>query len=478
MSEQKKKVIFFGIFFLALTALTVGFIYYIDVAACRVPIMDYWEWIADYGPKFVDHSIGVKDFIINPDKSAMSAQHMSPGSSALQLWILYFNKFDVWVLVILGTIIRVLAGWCLTLVFIRKCYRTCKSKAALLITGLLIFAAYINLNQWEVLSQPFIFTFSFRVALYLLSFFWAQEYYNNLENGTVAQNIIQTILFGVYCGLLTILISSAYFVGHLFAIILTGIIKFIWCPEFRKKAKFSMPIYVVLQMIAVLLYYTMIRLSVSLKGGSTAGINFKIIDVIKGLFVYIGSLIVPQTYVESAGYESALAIGTFIFVIMIALMIAYFKLGIDKKSLFPFMCIVYAGTTGAVIAVGRVSAFGIGTMNSSRYVVESTIGLIGLIWMGFEVLQNVAIKSVIGLDKIVLVTALTIGLSFSATTEIKIAPYRGAYYTQLYNYMLDVDNVDDSSLGVFQNTPENVRFVVEFFKENNYSIFQPDFKYR
>lgn len=399
MKVKGSKVAYYSLFAVILCAFSPVFVYYVSLAGSRVPIMDYWEWIADYGPRFADHSISIWDFVVNPGKSPMSAQHISPGSMALQMWILHISKYDVRVLVLLGTGIRLIVGWIIAFYFLVKNFDAYKSRFTTFWAGILLFMAYINLNQWEVLSQPF--TFSIRMALYLFSFIWAQKYYNELSDRTTRSNIIHTFLLGGYCALLTILFSSAYFVGHLFAIILLGLVKYIRSVDCKRKVKLQVLLFSVIQIVGVLIYFGMMNLSAN-SGGGTAGISFKVTDVIQGVFVFMGSLIVPQSYVEACGYIPAMAVGIFIFVILFIAIILYFKLGLDKEYTFPLMCVVYAGTTAATIAVGRISAFGVGTMNSSRYVVEGTVGLIGLIMMCYRIMKTLEDKAGIYMDKIIL----------------------------------------------------------------------------
>lgn len=475
--ETPKRKLCYMILAIVLCMISALFCYYIYIAGSRVPIMDYWEWIADYGPRFTDHSINIRDFIVNPDKSTMSSQHVSPGSMALQMWILYIFKYDVRILVFLGTVIHIITGAVIAFIFYKKNYDKYNSKICTFFTAILLYIVYLNLNQWEILSQPFTFTFSIRSAMYLISFIWAQKYFDILLGESDRTKMAHTIIFGIYCMLLTDLISSAYFVGHLFAIIFIGFIKVFRCGKINKKSKYAFGLYILIQIIGVILYIKMMHLSAG-GGTKSSQMSFNIMHVIQGIFVYIGSLIVPQSYVEVCGYIPAMTVGIVIFIIMLTTMVLYFKNGLDREHTFALMCIIYAGVTAATISVGRISAFGIGTMNSSRYVTESTVGLVGLVILCYKVVQHTENKKGVFIDKIILGCALAIGLIMSAYNELKIAPYRGIYNKQLYSYMMDIDNADDSALAMFQNTPDNVRYVTNYFKEHKYSIFAQDYNYR
>jgi len=64
-------------------------------------------------------------------------------------------------------------------------------------------------------------------------------------------------------------------------------------------------------------------------------------------------------------------------------------------------------------------------------------------------------------------------LSASTVMELCTMPSRRAYSECLREKMLIIDALDDDALGEFQaNSPDDVRYCVEFFKENGLSIFK------
>ena len=112
-------------------------------------------------------------------------------------------------------------------------------------------------------------------------------------------------------------------------------------------------------------------------------------------------------------------------------------------------------------------------MVASRYVVESSIGLVGMIWMTYALFGDAA-KNWLMACKVVTAPLLCILMMLCVIkVETGIAPYRKIYYENLADMMRNIDDYADEELGAFQaNSPDDVRYCIEFFKENGLSIFK------
>lgn len=67
--------------------------------------------------------------------------------------------------------------------------------------------------------------------------------------------------------------------------------------------------------------------------------------------------------------------------------------------------------------------------------------------------------------------ALLVLLGISAWSENNIAPYRGIYSDSIKEIMYNIDDFSDEELSITQGYAEDVRYCVNFFKENKLSIF-------
>ena len=113
-------------------------------------------------------------------------------------------------------------------------------------------------------------------------------------------------------------------------------------------------------------------------------------------------------------------------------------------------------------------------MTSSRYVVESTFAIFGMAWMTYEVFKGKKLS--VGNNKWVVYVATAfcvLWLLAGSIIENNIAIYRKAYDKSLRDMMLNIEEYADDELGAFQaNSPDDVRYCIEFFKENGLGIFE------
>ena len=111
--------------------------------------------------------------------------------------------------------------------------------------------------------------------------------------------------------------------------------------------------------------------------------------------------------------------------------------------------------------------------------VESSIGLLGIVWLTYEQYhadgsEKIAISNVVrSTYGVGIAVALFFvgGLTISAISEMRIAPYRGAYNESIKEIMLNIDERSDEELAVTQGEASDVRVSVAFLKRYNLSIF-------
>lgn len=466
MDLQQKKTVYRTVM-IAFGVMAFLYAIYVAVAKMSVPIMDYWRWIAVYGQDVLDGTVTFADWFRSD-----AGQHIHPLSMMITFWMLKIFHFDVVPLVVCGMLLRILVAGGLTVFFVlrfRKGERETPVRLSLFAVAVAL--SVLNFNQWEAALEPFSLAFMLRVTLFYASFYMADRFVGGLEERSTAKNLLYGACLGAYCGLLTVFASSAYFVGHLVAIGL-AILWGLWCKR-RALVRFLAPAFLwfVLSLAGAIVYYILFRARAD--AAVPTGVLQQIFPVLQGIVCFWGSMVVHQTVSDFLGLGIVTAVGLLLLAFTVWVTFYYIRLHKDGKSLFPLICVLYAFLTGAVIAVGRVGSYGVGTMTSSRYVVESAIGLVGLIFMAYDVLTKKDFSlQVKRLFCGVMVFSL-VWLSASTVMELCTMPSRRAYSERLREKMLIIDALDDDALGEFQaNSPDDVRYCVEFFKENGLSIFK------
>lgn len=439
---------------------------YAMIAKSTVPIMDYWQWIATYGQRVLDGTISFSDYF-NSDLG----EHIQPIGMAINFGMLRANNFNVAPMIEWGVFGRIIVAG-LVCVYFLWCEYVDKKQSYLLlgISAVAIIASVLNYNQWEMTIEPFSIGCIFRIFCYLLSFLYVDFFVNKIESQSICKNILRALLFGIYCGFLTLFVGAAYFVGHLMAIGLTSLYV-LWIK--RKSYKvylYPMAVWAIVSFISACVYYYL----VSLRGVSVKGDPFTVEDflvLLQAICYFWGGLLIHNQTMEQYGNMYCLIIGMSLLIYIICNLIRYLRYDKSDKKLFPVACILYALSLSVAISFGRISRFDPSYLASSRYTIESSIGLVGVVWMGLSLARNSQSrldKAVYGLS----VCIILLLLSNAANVEQKIAPYRKIYNDNLTEMMIDIDDYPDEALAPFQaSSPDYVRDCVAFFKENNLSIF-------
>ena len=439
---------------------------YAMVAKSTVPIMDFWHWTAIYGEDVWNGTISLSDYFFSD-----AGEHMQPFAMALQFGVLKASRFDVVPLVTWGVALRIVIAGFLGVVFFRRYWQEEDNgrKIILVICTGAIMMSPLNYNQWEMAMEPFSLGNACRVLMYYLSFLWIDQFVREFPNRKYRTNLLLGALLGVYCAFLTIFVGSAYFVGHLPAIGLV-LLWVLWRHRAQWKEYLGpLAAWCIISFIGACVYYGLF--TAGGRGASSTESEHILLLLLEGVAMFWGSLFLPQTLCDTLGVAPFCILGTLVLVYAIYITIRYLNTAQAEQNTMPVICVLYAIIIATMICWGRIGRFGPDTMISSRYVIESSIGLVGILWMTYGVFIASARTRRVWCKSLAVTLVTIILLSYSAKIETGIAPYRKIYNDNLKELMWNIDDYSDEELGVTQGSAEDVRFCVAFFRENNLSIF-------
>lgn len=451
--------------FLVLAAIYAG---YTRIAGSTVPIMDFWHWIRVYGEDLLHGTISFRDFF-----HADPGQHIRPLSMALQFYVLRAFKFNVSSLVIGGMLLRILLAAGVVVVFLR-----CNRKQIVAHPVFACFAAMgiamsvLNYNQWEMTMEPFSLSNACRVLLYYVSFYLVDRFLRGMDTRSFKKNVWMGFGIGLLCCFLTIFVGAAYFTGHLPAIGLTMLFFLFARGNGKKEYWIPAGCWCAVAFLGACVYYGIFSAgAASVSGAHSAD---SLIFLCKCLVLFWGSLFYPQFLMESRGYLPVWILGMLFLIFSVCILVCYLIRACREPdmqhSMIPVMCYFYALVISVVIAMGRTDRYGMWTMTSSRYVIESSIGLTGVLWMLFSVFVQgrTKWKILVGRASAILMLVL---LLYSARAEILNAPNRKAYNDRIRQMMMNPEEFSDEELAFAQGSPDDVRYCIDFFRENNLSIY-------
>lgn len=337
--------------------------------------------------------------------------------------------------------------------------------------------AVVNLNQWEILDYCSSKNFMIRIFLYLISFWIIDNYLNhsaipNQKSWAKALGIGLCGVFIIFC------CSAAYYPGYVAAICGVILLHVLLKKGDITNIKQSVVLMALLLGGAVLTMETTdFGVGVgNVANGETLGFGY-----IKEFIVMLGSTVIPQTKGQEC-FELYYIVGVVILMTAIASLVIFFKEKLYQRTWFPIECLVYAGTSIVVIVFGRSKSFGLATLTSSRYVVETTLGLLGIIQICLLAISNkwndrkksaVFEKTV----AVVVVVAISLMIIYSDLVEYRIGPYRGALNRKMIALAMDIDDASDAELSVFQTSPNNVRSGITAMKKYHLGLWNEKSKY-
>lgn len=438
---------------------------YIELAKCTVPYSDYFQWTAAYGEKIVDSSLTWKDFF-----KSDSGVHIQPLAMFVTSQVLKLTNFDYSVLVTSGMVLRCVIALVLAMSFFLAFTRgKDNSPLRALVFAVLVAFVFLNFNQWEITTAPFSLCFSLRILIYFATFYIGDRWIQGVKNRKQWVNVIYGAVLGLGLSCVTVLVSAGYFVAHITAI---GIVfVFVVIENAKDIKRYLLPLSVcgVTTLAGCILYLAMLygarKTSISL--------TFRELELLLGIFLFWGRAVLPFD-VSDAEFGSVpnAIMGTIVVLSMIFLVICYLKKG--RRSRFPLYCLVYANIAAITIMMGRSNNFTYMTIMSSRYTIESTIGLVGVAWMLADCLVSKRGKQLRSIS-LVIAILLIAGLLYSAYAEGRKAPAIRHFYDDLEVELIDYDNCPDETLiQISANSPDVVRQSLAFLEEEHLSIFAKD----
>jgi hypothetical protein len=447
-----KKILYLITFFM-----TAGYIcYYIFISAGQVPLMDYWLNSKEYLEMVMTQSFQWNRIFIFPH-----ALHWNPLYTICDYFLIHIFRCDNRAYVYGGMMFSY-AIFTLMLMIYRKHFEPDNLIATFI--GIVLFVMpFINLNQWEIFTLYCNLQFMMRIFTYLVLMYFLDRLLYNY--GRYRKGMLFICVFSI-ANLFTIfMMSQAYFPGLIAAEIAVILIDMI---IYRKKEKKYIYIGTLLSSVIGFLFYyaTLQKIEIGIR--KDIGFFDRMMNYSKGLIIMLGGVLVPQT-VAQENIRINYIMGSIILVLAIMAVFMFFKMKIYNETYFPLLCMIYAFVSIIVIMLGRMS-YGLEYLTSSRYVVETTVGLSGLIqiyWWCF--LKKRKVNRVV--HSVVLFSML-IAIGYVNKTEMKIGPYRKAYNQNMVDLALGIDNVSDEELQIFQAPPEDVRGGIEVMKKYHLCLWR------
>lgn len=472
---NKNKIInYYKNYHISINAILVMFlilVYYLYISTLNVPVMDYWRYLNEIGEKIFDNTLTFRDVWKN-----VGVQRNPLIYTLFAVNIKYFN-YNTQIEIFLGALILAINSF---IIFDRYRKTTLKlnieNKNNIEFLFIPILFAIFNLNQWEILTLEFSLAFMLRIMMYLIIFIKVDELL--LGEKTEFKNVISIciILFFTIC-----FMSQGYFPALVGSIILVVCIDLIF---YNKSFKYLKIKYILFISIAIVLSFIVYLYGIT--PSNDESISFKEIlkfildgEFFKGFILMLGASILNVGLITNIKNISLFYIvGSIVFIISVYSIYIYFRRGINKKSYLPIMLILYSFINIALIIYARIHVFDLVYIISSRYTVETTIGILGvLLILAYNILtyksKNDKKDKPIFNKYLFFMMIITIFLLYTGLTEIKTGPYRKLYGDGLVKIMVDIENYEDSELTPFQATEEHmVRDGVELMKKYELGIFR------
>ena len=442
---------------------------YLAMTNEEIPLMDFYIGFETFADKVFSNQLTISDCFVLPHPI-----HWAPLGTPLQLFFLKVFKCNNLAYVYFGGGFLILT-LIMVLVWANRTIRSGKLWVDILIyLGIAI--CMTNLNQWEILDLWCSAAFMLRILLYFLVFLTVDRFLLK-EKTKGGRTLLQGLGCGVLGGLVLILLSGAYYPGYIVAISAVIILHVFLAKNEGKKEKGIALIALLIMIGSAAFVYLTTASNAGISDGTAFGT-----DYLRGFFVMLGSTVIPQSSIPLTDFTEHIVVGVIIFLFVVETVIVFFKDRLYEKSWFPLMCLIYAGTSVAIIIYGRSDSYGFGTLTSSRYVVETTIGLLGIVMIqGMSISKHIrekgtkpAIRRAAGAVIALCVAGMVI---YANVQEHKAGPYRKAYYQNMIRLALDIDNASDDELVVFQASASDVRSGIAAMKKYKLCLWAENSKY-
>lgn len=445
--------------------------YNVNIAKCTVPYSDFFRWILDYSKEIISGK-GIMVFFENDN-----SQHYQPLACLISMGFLHVVNYDFSMLVISGVVIKVAACIILLLIYFYNSKKT--SISTMIFSSVLIVISMLNYNQWEIITEPFALASAVRVLLYMGSFWGLAVFFRTYSKRSWEKNCAYVIAIGLVNDVIIVTICGGYFAAYSFALIFTVIVAML---TNRSKQKYYLAVIYFLILFAGIIVYLSLSNTFDESGvGITVTIE-NIIAILDGFVLFWGTSLLPTTMANFSGMvEFYCIIGCILLIFMFGMFIFCIinnnKKGGDVYNLFAICLIVYANALGLSIAVARVPAYGIQTMMSSRYTVDSALGLMAFSF-GFSrcaiELQRKEEKSFRIMKRTIDITLLLLCIILMGTSiyEGSKSKYIRGFYDEIEEQLQNIDGCSDEFLSSISGTKSQItRESLKYMKAQKISIY-------
>ena len=452
------------LFFLLILCLGYFVCNYLYISIYDFPLMDFWNGGAEKIEKVMNNQVGIGYFFPIP--------HVLHANSLFAVYDWVMTKYfacNVVISMYLGGIFLTLCAvvvWREYLGVIKKV--TCREFLLMVLCVLPIF----NLNQWEIMTLSCSVAFFFRIFIYMLYFCVLSQTirHRSWDEGKAIGLAISGIL--IIC-----LMSQAYFPAFVVTIIVTLLFDYIVS---RERTKEQLRCYLIVaggNVVGTIMFLATLQTSGA--GEPFAVTASWILDFFKGIILMLGAIVVPVAS-HAEGLQKVYLWGSVILVLALLCVLLYFRYKMYYVSYFPIQCMMYAFGSILTITYGRLTAFGLRSLASSRYVVETVMGLVGVgLILAYSVKQIKAVSGRWGaFYKNIFVRSFVAFLGVNITVlfwtnkvEMVTGPYRKIYKMNMVALAENADQATDEELGIFQAPAQDVRECITVMKKYKMSVW-------
>jgi hypothetical protein len=446
----------------SILAIVIFMINYLSISTANVPIMDYWRFIYSIANDIQGDALGWNEL--------WSTYGFAPGLLTLTLFINIRcfglnTQFDIYGGVLLLFVISIF------IYYRYKNFVNINYLTQLLFVPVIL--SVFNYNQWEILTLQFSLSFMIRILSFIIVFYLTDKLLMNNKNPqylfyTSSAFFILTSSFiaGQY---LPSLVITMFFVIFLHLILNRN----------KLEKKFKVLIIIGFLIVFIIAIIQIIRFNIFSLGGDIYFFHKLILsgDFFKAIFKMLNASVLHQAVADNLSSSLLLILGITIFAIYFFSVFVYFSKKMYLKSYFPITLIAYSLINIIIIIYARTSVYGLDYLSASRYVCETTYGLVGVLMIVSHFFSHTSeaknTHNVYVIISVIIIMYISFFLILSGYKERKIAPYRKDYFNRAIVLMKDIDNYEDKDLGIFQaNSPDMVRKGVDFMKQHNLGVFK------
>jgi hypothetical protein len=466
----KDIIIGYPIICLFLLGIFLYLIHYLTISTADVPLMDYWRMIDQWGEKIMSGTLRFKD-IWAPS---------TPGQRVPLLAILLFINmrffgYNTQIGIFAGAFFIVFTAICLIYAFLKENHDKQEHKLKIQLLCLPIILAVFSFNKWGIMILEFSLPFMIRIFSYIVIFIWLNRCLMDVKKHKYQIIIVSALIIIIIC-----LISGPYLVAFAGTI---GIVAFIhFCIHYKNNKFLYLRNYSFLYagiIIGIAIY--LFNLGYVEKSGIVS-VGLFLSGFIKGTLLMFGASICQTLSVyplfSMTGYSWMLIMGTIVGLLYIFSIFLYFYRKMYQKTYIPLFLILYCFINIAAVYYARASIFDIYYLTGSRYTCETTLGIIGIIWIfANEILNAPKMMSRLNIVKMLTISIGIIiisgGLVYTMYSEKKIGVHRGRNFAKAREIMLKIDNTPDSELRVFiSGRFPAIRSGIKFLEKYNLGIFR------